>query len=297
MTKRIQVIINPASGKDQPTLSMLNNVFHDADVKWEVAVTHDPGDARELARTAVKARVDLVAAYGGDGTITEVATGLAGSTVPLGVLPGGTANFFAAGLEIPMALEDAASLLIGDDSKVIRMDMGRVQDQHFMIGIGIGLVGAVADGADRERKDRLGFLAYVAAAFEALRDARVSRYRLTLDGKKVETEGVTCVVVNMGHMKFAGAQLFPSIDRSDGLFDVMVMGKANIDAFLSLIPLATRDGFDTPGPFEAWQAKEIEIEADPPQAIQADGEMLEPGPVRISVLPSALQVIVPKSLA
>ena len=92
MSKRVQVIINPTAGQDQAILGTLNRVFHDADITWDVSITNKAGDARRFARAAVEAGVDIVAAYGGDGTVMEVATGLIGSTVPLAIFPGGTAN-------------------------------------------------------------------------------------------------------------------------------------------------------------------------------------------------------------
>ena len=92
MSKRVQVIINPTAGQDQAILGILNQVFHDAGFAWDVSITNKAGDARRFARAAALAGIDVVAAYGGDGTVMEVASGLIGSTVPLAIFPGGTAN-------------------------------------------------------------------------------------------------------------------------------------------------------------------------------------------------------------
>jgi diacylglycerol kinase (ATP) len=80
--KRIQVIINPAAGGDKPILNVLNDVLQPAGVDWDISLTHKGGDGTRLAREAAAAGVDLVAAYGGDGTQMEVANGLLGSGVP-----------------------------------------------------------------------------------------------------------------------------------------------------------------------------------------------------------------------
>ncbi len=90
--KRVHVIVNPASGRDQPILHVLNSVFHPANVDWDIYVTKAAGDARRLAAEAVQAGADAVAVYGGDGTVAEVAAGLLGSEMPLAILPGGTTN-------------------------------------------------------------------------------------------------------------------------------------------------------------------------------------------------------------
>ncbi len=65
---KIHVVINPAAGQDEPMLNMLNDVFQPAGVKWDVSLTHQAGDATRLAAEAAASGVDLVAAYGGDGT-------------------------------------------------------------------------------------------------------------------------------------------------------------------------------------------------------------------------------------
>ena len=110
--RHIRVIINPASGQDRPILPVLNQVFHAADIAWDVAVTNKGGDAHRFAVDAIRsAEVDVVGVYGGDGTVREVASGMVGSKKPLLVLPGGTANALALSLGIPVDLEQAASLV------------------------------------------------------------------------------------------------------------------------------------------------------------------------------------------
>src|ERR1700693_568815 len=109
--KQIYVIINPASGQDEPILNVLNSVLRPAEIKWDVFVTTEAGDARKYAQQAVAAGIDAVAVYGGDGTVTEAASGLIGSNMPLAILPGGTANVMSIELGIPGRLADAIALL------------------------------------------------------------------------------------------------------------------------------------------------------------------------------------------
>src|SRR5919206_2640007 len=111
MSKRVQVIINPTAGQDQPILGVLTRVFHAAGVAWDVSITKKAGDARRFARAAVEAGVDVVAAYGGDGTVMEVASGLIGTTVPLAIFPGGTANVMSMELGISSDLAEASALV------------------------------------------------------------------------------------------------------------------------------------------------------------------------------------------
>ena len=92
MSRKIAVIVNPGSGQPSPILHTLNSVFRSAGVEWEIYLTHRSGDAERFAHEAVEKGVDAVAAFGGDGTVMEVARGVMRSQIPMAILPGGTAN-------------------------------------------------------------------------------------------------------------------------------------------------------------------------------------------------------------
>src|SRR5215213_10077087 len=118
MYKRVHVIINPASGQDRPVLGTLSRTFQKGGIEWEGYITKKGGDARQFAETALAAGADVVAVYGGDGTVAEVASTLAGTEIPLAILPGGTANVLSVELGIPRKLADACNLLCRENSRV-----------------------------------------------------------------------------------------------------------------------------------------------------------------------------------
>ena len=105
--KNIHIIINPAAGKKEAILPIINESMKEAGIKWEVSVTKEAGDGIQMARAAVKEGVDAIAVYGGDGTLMEVISGLMGSEVPLVILPGGSANIMATELAIHKDLKEA----------------------------------------------------------------------------------------------------------------------------------------------------------------------------------------------
>ena len=115
--RRVHVVINPASGKDEPILNVLNDVFREHGVAWDASVTHRYGDAGDQARAAIADGVDLVVAYGGDGTQHEVANAVVtaavatGRRTPMGILPGGTGNGFAREVGVPKKVRDATVML------------------------------------------------------------------------------------------------------------------------------------------------------------------------------------------
>ena len=287
--KRVHVIVNPASGKDQPILKTLNNVFHPAGIDWDIYVTKGAGDARRLAREAVHAGADAVAVNGGDGTVAEVAAGLFDSEMPLVLLPGGTTNATARSIGIPVELAEAAKLLADPKAQVRVMDMLQVGESYFLGVIAMGIPGEVAVMSDRESKDRWGNLAYAISAVRATVRAPNSEYVITLDGREIHSHGVMCVIQNQS----AGLMhLKQPIDATDGLLDVSIFLDQNVGTVgktAANVLLRT----DYVEPFEHWQGREVTVVSQPAQAIQADGEILPPGSVTVRVLPRAVRFVVP----
>jgi YegS/Rv2252/BmrU family lipid kinase len=285
MSKQIHVIINPASGTPEPILHILNAAFRPFDINWSVSVTHQSGDALRLAREAAVAGVDVVAAYGGDGTIMEVANALAGGSIPLGILPGGTGNGLAKELQIPVQLAEAAALL-AQSTTVRKVDLGLVNGHYSILHTYIGL--DESQQAPRDSKERLKMLAYVAAIFKIIKEPRIANYQITIDGVTSEGEGIMCLVTNaigLGLTWNATSHIRPD----DGLLDVLVFKKDILSIAGDLL-----EEWREPGHlFQAGQGREITVKADPPQPVFVDGELIGETPVTAVIAPKALPVIVP----
>jgi diacylglycerol kinase (ATP) len=288
--RRVYVIANPAAGQDRPFLNLFNNAFQAAGIDWELLITKKAGDAERLTREAVAAGADVVAAYGGDGTVGEVANGLYGSDVPLAIFPGGTANVMSVELGIPGDLAGAVALACGN-GLARPVDMGKIEDRMFLLRAAIGYTAEMTKGADREDKNRLGNLAYVLSAIRALPNAQAVPYKLTLDGKVVEIDGAVCIVANSGSLGLPGWSLTRTVDIGDGLLDVIMIQNVDLNALLAVAASAIGVG----EPLDHWQVREVTIEANPPQTVECDGEIIEPTPFSASVLPHAIHVLVPDS--
>jgi YegS/Rv2252/BmrU family lipid kinase len=293
--QHIHIIINPVSGRNRSLLRTFNTIFQTMGVEWNVSVTNKAGDARRLTTEVVSQGVDVVAVYGGDGTVREVASALVETDVPLAILPGGTANALALALEIPVDLVKSAVLAVSAQSTLRAVDVAQFDDDYFLVAAGIGIPGMWVEAADRESKDRLGPLAYALRAIQAARDVEVARYSITLDGREVETEGVSCIIANAGNFGLPGLSLSKRIDMADGLLDVFVIQDTNLDSILSLAASVVQQD-ETTAPFQHWQARQVSVTAHPPQASQIDGEFLEPRPLDITVVPQAVRIIVPPSV-
>lgn len=292
MAKRIWVVINPASGQPQAILNTLNKVFRENDVSWDMSITQASGDARRFAEKAVAEGVDVVAAYGGDGSVMEVAQGLMGTEVPLAILPGGTANLMSVELGIPRDLAKAAHVACSDTSVVRQVDMGEAGEKKFMLRVGIGFPAEKVILADRDLKDKYGLAAYTIAAFKAMDLSQEVAYTLNLDGEQIEVDGVGCRVDNSSNIGVPGVSLIPDADVSDGYFNVLVW--RDIDLSTSSVAASIRNKETVADLYHHWRAKEITIETDQPQPIQGDGEVWGPTPISIKVLPGAMRVLVLK---
>ena len=291
--KRAMIIINPAAGKSEPVLSVLNDVLGPAKIDWEVAITHQSGDGVVAARKAIAEGFDLIGVYGGDGTVAEVASALAEGGPPLLLLPGGTGNALADDLGIPPALADAVALAVEGGSDIRRIDMGRAGDAYFVLRLTMGIEAALVGSATRELKDRLGWLAYVVAGVQALADPTVAEYTVTVDDESYVVEGVAAMIANsasVGHL--AGVQFAPGVDLSDGCLDVVVVETAGLPSLLGSAAEAAQG--QEPSGVRRWSGSRISVEAKPAQVILADGEESGTTPVDVTVIPGAVSVLVPR---
>jgi YegS/Rv2252/BmrU family lipid kinase len=290
VSKRIHVIINPAAGQPEPILHILNSVFRQADVQWDVSITHEFGDATRLARQAAQGGADIVVAHGGDGTVMEVANGLVGTKVALGVVPGGTGNVLSIELDIPQASDEAAQLLVSPDAQTQKVDIGQSGEKVFLLRAYVGFDAQRIQLTTREMRDRYGRMAYLIAALKAIPESKAIRYRLTLDNEDVECEGFTCIVQNAGNMGVPGLSLVPDVSISDGLLDVIAIHGLDPLSVASALGSIADTPLD-PDRFHHWQAREITIATDSPQAVIGDGEAWGETPITMKVLPGAVRVI------
>lgn len=311
--QNVQVIINPASGSDEPILNPINDVFAQHDIKWDARVTHAPGDATRLTAEALDAGADLIVSYGGDGTLMEVINGLVGHNVPLALLPGGTGNGVATELKIPNELGPALQL-IADDPARRKLDVGRCNKQYFIQRAFVGLPDDFTP--PRELKNSIGFMAYPIYAMRFLRERAPVRYRLTIDGQEYDEEAILCLVNNVGYSNsdrlrdmvernFLDVQVtqgdevisaeetvLNTINPEDGLFDVLLV-TVKPSLLRSLVSLAIRGVDNALAQVRVIQGREITIKATPNQEIRLDGEQGGNTPSRLELIPQAIEIIVP----
>ena len=298
-SKKLQVIINPAAGVGRPILQALNSGLKGTGIEWDVSITHKAGDAERLAKEAVEDGADIVGVHGGDGSVMEVASALRGMSTPMAIFPGGTANVMSVELGIPSTDIEASIDFIAKGNYTMRLiDMGRVNDRLFLLRIGIGLEADMMKSADQEVKNRFGVLAYAFSALNEMRNLTPTLYKVRVDGELHEIEGISCMIANSGNVAVGGLTLSKKIDISDGVLDVVIFRSADLASMIAVsaaVMSPTAEATDRPQ-LEHYQGHEIVVESDPPQTISIDGEVIEPTTLIATILPGAVNVLVPAQM-
>jgi diacylglycerol kinase (ATP) len=291
------VVINPSHVNDLPKLhTKIAKVCAElgwAPPLWLPTTIEDPGGGQ--TRVALEASADVVLACGGDGTVRHVAHVLAGSGVPLGLLPTGTANLLARNLAI--VLNDpvkATRIALSGRNRAI--DIGRVlidnrDEEHvFLVMAGMGFDAAIMAGAPHRLKVRLGPLAYFVAGARALMAPRAP-ITLAVDGRPELPRQVRTVVVGNCGKLLAGLRLMPAAKVDDGLLDVVAIGPRSIPGWLAVtarVLARRRRGHRI---VQHWQGRIIILSAEAPQQAQLDGDPVgEVRAMRMRVDPGVLLV-------
>jgi diacylglycerol kinase family enzyme len=258
-----------------------------------VATTAESPGTRQ-ARDAVAAGADLVLAWGGDGTVTAVASGLVETGVPLGVLPGGTGNLLARNLELPLDLDDAAAVAFaGRDRAVDTLDVGLGgRTVTSTVIAGMGLDAALID-APEQLKDAIGPTAYVLNAAKALRH-KTMRVGVAVDGGRPRWFHARSVIVaNVGGL-IAGLDVAPQADASDGRLHVVVLPLATPADWVRTGVNLVRRKRSADDARTHLQGTSAWIVARTEQPRQVDGDVVDPGRVlQARVRPGSLLVRVP----
>lgn len=292
MSKHIHVVINPAAGQDEPILSYLNQAFKKKGVSWDASITHKSGDALTQAQQAIAKGADIICAYGGDGTVNEVAQAVYNTKTPMAIIPGGTANIIAKELAIPVTSLDAAKVVVSKRQTIKTMDMGKCNDTLFLIRVSVGVLAHPVIDASRALKNTYGKLAYGITTLKHIGNPTKTKYLLNLDGKRVTSTGASLIITNIGNVGIEGFSLSPNISTTDGTLDVIRFKDTNLS---TLAALATNVLFkaEPDQVVRRWQAKKIDITLPNKQLVLVDDVVLQTKKLLIEVLSKSINIIVP----
>lgn len=291
--RHLMAIFNPHSGggeyrRDLPLiLDSLRGLGYDVEGRQTAGM----GDATRLAREAVEKGLDIVCAIGGDGTVNETINGLAGTEVPLAIVPTGTVNVLAMELGIPLELPDAVKLL--EVGAVSWIDLGLAGDRYFGLMAGVGMDAAVVASLNPVMKKAFKEAAFAVQGFANYLTREEPLIRVTTAERTVE--GYFAVFGNSSNYG-GGFGITPLADMRDGLLDVCVLKDKS---FLSTIWYWTAALINAhiKHPkveyFRTEAAEIVTVEKGKEVLVQTDGEVAGKLPLTCRVVPRSLRVVVP----
>ncbi|PXW21484.1 lipid kinase [Pantoea sp. JKS000250] len=239
---------------------------------------------------AYAGRIDAVIVGGGDGTLNAAAPGLMQTSLPLGILPLGTANDFARTLGIPASLEQAVKIIA--DGQLRAVDLGEVNQHLFLNVSSIGFSAELAHNLTAESKKRWGVGGYALAALRLLRQSRPFSATLVHQGQRIP---IKTVQVSVGNGRFYGGGM--TVEQraapDDGLLDVYSLELQHSWQLIALLPFLRRGTHGRWRNVRAFSTTELTIETRRPHYINADGEIVGQTPAHFRLLTRALRVYAP----
>jgi diacylglycerol kinase (ATP) len=293
---RVSVVINPVAGVGGGSLNRARRRAEQAfdlltaeGVEPEILITERHGHARELAHGAVERGSRLVIAWGGDGTVNEVAAGLAFSDAALGIIPAGSGNGLARMLAMPADPKVALPRLVhGRDQ---RIDMGEANGRLFVNVAGVGFDAHVAGCFARLGRARRGFLKYAVIVLTELGRYRPQAYTLELDAEFTGCDSAFLLSFANGRQWGNGALIAPQARLDDGLLDLVLVQARSRAAILRAVPSLFAGTVERVSGVSIRRVRTARVSGDQPLALHVDGETVGCGDtLTVQVHPLALRL-------
>lgn len=265
---------------------------------WLETTRYDPG--YEMARTAIERGADLVLVAGGDGTVRAVCEGLAGSEIPLALLPAGTGNLLARNLGVP--LDESAAIRNAFEGDVRRLDLvrlrvdpGTAEESVHVFGVmaGIGVDAVIMERTNTDLKRTVGPAAYFLAAAQNANHPPLPVTVTVDDDEPFTRRAAVALIGNVGLIS-GNIELIPGASATDGLLDVMIASPRTVTDWARVttkVLTRRRTGDDR---LDLIQGRRVRIVSERPDAYQVDGDTAGSGSVlEAEVLPGTLLVMLP----
>ena len=310
--KSALLIYNPTSGGRRhrrfQEIEEAVRILKEAGVAVELAPTAEGGHAEEIARLAVEQRREMVIACGGDGTINEIINGLAGSQVPMALLPAGTANILAKELGIPWDIPRAARLIPEGVIRRIALGMATfagsngngggalpANGRYFLSVGGAGPDGAIVNGVDGALKKKVGVAAYWVEGMKQLFTYDFPEMRVRSNG----TDHLASIIVVGRTANYGGPfKITTNATLFEDSFEFLTNSTRSRLQYLACLPALWLGKIRGMNGIKMWKASEVLCESAGanPVFAQVDGEPIGPLPLRFRIVPDALSLVTPAAL-
>ena len=287
--KKIRFIINPKSGigKQQKIEKLIASHIDARLFDHEICYTQAKAHATELSREAAERNYDAVVAVGGDGTINEVAQGVVHTETAIGIIPAGSGNGLAHFLNIPLKTRKGLDII--NRFRVKPMDTGEINGRLFVSIAGVGFDSHVAERFSQSKKR--GFWAYARIAFTEYIKYNPKRFRIYVNGKKINRSAFMLSFANSDQFGF-NARISPTAVIDDGYLDFCIVRKPLIYYAAFVIPFIFM-GLAHKTPFvNIIRAKEIRVIQHKNNIAHIDGDEINMGKeLNVRILPASLRII------
>jgi len=292
---KLKIIVNPASGKFKNSLYLrkLQKYLRNRGVTNHIVFTKRVGDAIEIARKAVQEHYGAVAVCGGDGTLREVAAGIIGSDIPIGIIPLGTGNVIATDLGIPKDPFKACDLII--KGNIRKIDVGKNGNSYFLVAAGAGYDSEVVAQVDPQVKSKVGRLAYILAALKLLRKYNPIRFHIKSDIFTGKIRAIAVVIANSAH--YGGYfKLKKEAKIDDGLLDVIIVKGRSWFDILRIFALVLFRSELTPYDIFTFRTKKIHLDDEYGEAVfHNDSDPTGRLPQTFEIIEKGLSIFVPQN--
>jgi YegS/Rv2252/BmrU family lipid kinase len=286
----IDVIYNPVAGpKVVNRIDRVRAYLSARGLPFRIRETVAPGDAVVMARVSALEGADAVVVVGGDGTMSEVADGLAGSATRLAFVPHGTGNVFAREFSLPESVEGCLDLL--SSGKTISVRMAKANDQRFVLLASAGFDAEVVERMNTRQKNLLGIAAYVLSGTRHFLRSQPTLWIEFPDRERVEAQAV---IVVRGKKYGGNVTIAPSGDIAGETFQVIALLRKGRWSIAKFALDALRGKHTSSRHVLVRESPSLFVRCAIPSACQVDGEYLGPLPVRFTVTDTLLRVVVPK---
>lgn len=290
----IEVIHNPVAGpkdvnpKAVKRIDRVRAYLSAQGLPFRIRETSAPGDAGVMAREAALGGADAVVAVGGDGTMNEVADGLAGSATRLVFVPHGTGNVFAREFSLPESVEGCMDLLTS--GKTISVRLAKANDRHFVLLGSAGFDAEVVERMNHRQKNLLGIAAYVLCGARHLLRSQPPLWLEFPDRERVKAQAV---IVARGKKYGGNVTIAPAGDIAGETFQVIALLRKGRWSIAKFALDALRGKHVSSRHVLIRESPSLFVRSTIPSACQVDGEYLGPLPVRFTVTDVLLRIVVP----
>lgn len=294
--KRVKMIINPSSGRQlvERKIDYLSKLLLDDGYIVGKYFTEEKNDAKNETIKTCKEDWDLIIACGGDGTVNEVASGIALSEnkLPIAILSSGTVNDFANHMNIPKNIDDFFDMIKREE--LVNVDLGKVNDEYFVNVAAGGLFANVGYLVNSEMKAILGRMAYYFEGVRELTSENLEPIKLSFKSEEYTDTTETLMFLISNSSSIGGfKKLAPNADVLDGYLDVLIIKKSNVADLANIFfNILKGDHINHPN-VHYFKTKEITIKAiDQEVKIDIDGEYGGKLPATFQVVSKGMHVLV-----